>query len=206
MRSRRGGRSWGGGGLSRADGFAWLQRLISAAGTPGFGSYETRDWVTRGTPLPGDELTALLERADAIRGRLLAWLRGVDLIVCPAMPQPAIRHGESSAAWFGDTYSDVHNLTGWPAAVVRGGTSPEGLPIGIQVVAPPWRGDLALAGAQGIEAPPGRGRRVVRHVRTDREDDDFTVCPSVRKKLAEPATGLDRSRPGSGGDRKRNDP
>jgi len=146
-------------GLIRADGFAWLQRLISAAGTPGFGSYETRDWVTREAPLPADELTALIERADAIRGRLLAWLQGIDLIVCPAMPQPAIRHGESAAAWFGDTYSDVHNLTGWPAAVVRGGTSPEGLPIGIQVVGPPWREDLVLAGARVVEAVSGGWQR-----------------------------------------------
>jgi len=146
-------------GLIRADGFAWLQRLITAAGTPGMGSYDTRDWVTRRPPLPADQLTALIERADAIRARLLAWMQDVDLIVCPAMPQPAIRHGESSAAWFGDTYSDVHNLTGWPAVVVRGGTSPEGLPIGIQVVAPPWREDLALAGARVIEAASGGWQR-----------------------------------------------
>jgi len=146
-------------GLIRADGFAWLQRLISAAGTPGFGSYETRDWVIREAPATADELTALIERADAIRGRLLAWLRGIDLIVCPAMPEPAIRHGESSAAWFGDTYSDVHNLTGWPAAVVRGGSSPEGLPIGVQVVGPPWREDLVLAGARVVEAASGGWQR-----------------------------------------------
>jgi amidase len=142
-------------GLIKADGFAWLRRLINAAGTPGWGSYATRDWISPGEPLPGDQLTALIERADAIRGRLLRWVKDVDLIVCPAMPQPAIRHGESSAPWFGDTYSDVHNLTGWPAAVVRGGTSPEGLPIGVQLVAPPWREDVTLAGARVVEAASG---------------------------------------------------
>jgi amidase len=142
-------------GLIRADGFAWLHRLIEAAGTPGWGSYATRDWVTPGDPLAGDELTALIERADAIRGRLLRWMQDVDLIVCPAMPQPAIRHGESSASWFGDTYSDVHNLTGWPAVVVRGGTSAEGLPIGVQLIAQPWREDIALAGARVVEAASG---------------------------------------------------
>jgi amidase len=142
-------------GLIRADGFAWLQRLITEAGTPGFGSYASRDWVTTGSPLPGDAVSALVERADRIRARLLAWRADVDLIVCPAMPQPAIRHGESSADWFGDTYSDVHNLTGWPAAVVRGGTSPEGLPIGVQVIGPPWREDLVLAGAAVVEAVSG---------------------------------------------------
>jgi amidase len=142
-------------GLIRADGFAWLRRLISASGTQGMGSYDTRGWVTLRSPLPGDELTALIERADAIRGRLGAWMRDVDLIVCPAMPQPAIRHGESTADWFADTYSDVHNLTGWPAVVVRGGSSAEGLPIGVQLVAAPWREDIALAAARIVEARSG---------------------------------------------------
>jgi amidase len=141
--------------MIRADGFAWLHRLIEAAGTAGWGSYATRDWISPGAPMPGDQLTALIERGDAIRGRLLRWMQDVDLIVCPAMPQPAIRHGESSAPWFGDTYSDVHNLTGWPAVVVRGGTSAEGLPIGVQLIAAPWREDVALAGARIVEAASG---------------------------------------------------
>lgn len=142
-------------GLIRADGFAWLQRLITEAGTKGMGSYDTRGWVEVGPALPGDELTALVERADGIRARLSTWMQDVDLIVCPAMPQPAIRHGESTADWFGDTYSDVHNLTGWPAVVVRGGTSPEGLPIGVQLVAGPWREDVALAAARVVESASG---------------------------------------------------
>ncbi len=141
--------------LIDADGFAWLQRLITAAGTPGMGSYDTRGWIRPGPAMPGDALTDLIERADAIRARLLRWMQDVDVIVCPAMPQPAIRHGESTAPWFGDTYSDVHNLTGWPAVVVRGGTSPDGLPIGVQLVAPPWREDLAIAAAGVVEASSG---------------------------------------------------
>ena len=48
-----------------------------------------------------------------------------------------------------------YNLTGWPAAVVRGGTSPEGLPIGVQIVARPWREDIALAVARHIETKLG---------------------------------------------------
>jgi amidase len=141
-------------GLMRADGWAWLKRLIAAAGTKGLGSYESHDWI-KAEPLRGDVLSALVERADDVRARLLSWIQDVDLIVCPVMPRPAIHHGDSEAPWFGDTYSDVHNLTGWPAAVVRGGTSPEGLPIGVQVVAPPWREDLALAGAKVVESASG---------------------------------------------------
>ncbi len=142
-------------GMIWADGYAWLHRLIEAAGTAGWGSYATRDWISPGEPLPGDQLTGLIERTDAIRARLLRWVQDVDLIVCPAAPHPAVHHGESSDPRFGDTYSDVHNLTGWPAVVVRGGTSAEGLPIGVQLVAPPWREDVALAGARVVESASG---------------------------------------------------
>ena len=96
-----------------------------------------------------------MTRADEIRTRMLRWFEAFDVLVCPAMPQPAIRHGESNADWFGDTYSDVHNLTGWPAVVVRGGTSGDGLPIGVQLVAPPWREDLAIAAARVVESASG---------------------------------------------------
>lgn len=142
-------------GMIRADGFAWLRRLINDAGTPGWGSYASRRWIAPRPPLPGDELSALVERVDDVRARLLRWVRDVDLIICPAMPQPAIRHGDSTEAWFGDTYSDVHNLTGWPAVVVRGGTAPGGLPIGVQLVAPPWREDIAIAAAFVVESASG---------------------------------------------------
>ena len=143
--------------LIRADGHAWLRRLITAAGTPGVGTYETRSWIDLDEgPLGGDELTALVEHADHVRSRMLAWF-DADLIVCPAMPQPAVRHGESSEPWFDDTYSDVHNLTGWPSVVVRGGWSSDDprLPIGVQLVARPWREDVALAAARVVEAASG---------------------------------------------------
>jgi len=138
-----------------ADGHAWLARLISAAGTTGHGSYDTRGWVRFDEALSGAKLTAMVERADTIRSRMLGWMDDVDVIVCPAMPQPAILHGGSTDPAFGDTYSDVHNLTGFPAVVVRGGTAPGGLPIGVQLVAGPWREDVALAAARVVEAASG---------------------------------------------------
>ena len=116
------------GDVGRADPRRWVRLAPAAdrerrharvrARTPAAG------WVT---PRAADRrATRCLRWSNAptpIRSRAPgAGSRDVDLIVCPAMPQPAIRHGESTAEWFGDTYSDVHNLTGWPALVVRGGT------------------------------------------------------------------------------------
>lgn len=141
----------------RADGFAWLWRLIERAGTPGHGSYDTFGWVTprEGEPIPGDALSAAVERADLVRSRLLRWFAPFDLLVSPVLPAPAVRHGETRTAAYGDTYSEIHNLTGWPAATVRAGTSPDGLPIGVQLVAQPWREDVALAAAAIVEAATG---------------------------------------------------
>jgi amidase len=78
-----------------------------------------------------------------------------DLVVCPVMAMPAVLHGGSMKPGYADTYNEPHNISGWPAAVVRGGTSPEGLPIGVQIVAKPWREDVALAGAVVIEKALG---------------------------------------------------
>ena len=100
-------------------------------------------------------MSAAVERADAVRGRLLRWMAPIDLVVSPVLPAPAVRHGGTLTPEYGDTYSEIHNLTGWPAISVRAGTSPEGLPIGVQLVAKPWREDVALAAARVVEAASG---------------------------------------------------
>ncbi len=48
---------------------------------------------------------------------------------------------------FAFSYTMTYNLTGWPGPALSSApeTSAEGLPIGVQVVAQPWREDVALA-------------------------------------------------------------
>ncbi len=66
---------------------------------------------------------------------------------------PAPRHETFDRATA--AYTQMFNLTGWPSTTVRAGTSGEGLPIGVQVVAHPWREDVSLALAQAIETARG---------------------------------------------------
>ncbi len=65
----------------------------------------------------------------------------------------AIPHGTSieEKNFKGFSYTMTHNLTGWPAAVVRCGTSSAGLPIGVQIAAAPWREDIVLGVARRLE-------------------------------------------------------
>ena len=97
------------------------------------------------------ELAELLVEWDTYRGAMQEFIRRYDAILCPVDAAPAREHGPVRAS----SYACAYNLTGWPGVVVRAGTSPEGLPIGVQVVTGPWREDVALALAARIEEATG---------------------------------------------------
>ena len=94
---------------------------------------------------------------DCFRAEMQAFLNGYDVILSPVSSQPAVPHGTSidDTVFPGFSYTMTHNLTGWPAAVVRCGTSASGLPIGVQIAAAPWREDIALAVAERLETRLG---------------------------------------------------
>ena len=134
-----------------ADGHAWLRRLITAAGTPGTGWYT---WLDDEPPVPSAELTAMLERVDVARAALTRFMHDVDVIVSPAGPLPPFRHDEAHTENNADSYCEAHNVSGYPSVVVPGGVA-DGFPIGVQVVARPWREDQAFAAAKVIERALG---------------------------------------------------
>jgi amidase len=105
------------------------------------------------------EFGELLTRWHRMRGAMTAFMETYDVMICPANAYPAMPHESVYDMADGWSYSRIYNLTGWPAAVVRGGTSPEGLPIGVQIVARPWREDVALAIAQHLESDLGGWQR-----------------------------------------------
>jgi len=142
--------------LASADGRAWVQRLLDNAGTT-----EVHPWRAANlSPAQGmsvAEFTALLEEIDQFRSEMLTFMEHYDVILCPVNALPALPHGTWGDAFRQGafSYTQAYNVTGWPGAVVRGGTSPEGLPIGVQIVTRPWREDVALAVAQYLEGVLG---------------------------------------------------
>ena len=144
--------------LAVADGGAWIRRLLQEAGTTEVHPVLQSRFLSH-EAISCAEFTALLTRRDRVRSAMIAFLERYDLIVCPVNAYPAMPHGTTSHRSDGFTYTRIYNLTGWPVAVVRGGTSPEGLPIGLQIVARPWREDVALAVAQQVETALGGWQR-----------------------------------------------
>jgi fatty acid amide hydrolase len=100
-----------------------------------------------------------------------------DLIVCPACAVPAFPHGGSKDLVIGGGYAVLYNVLGYPAGIVpvtrvqpgeESGRRPgrdameraakqaergsAGLPVGVQIVARPWREHVALAAMRTIWA------------------------------------------------------
>ncbi len=109
--------------------------------------------------LSGEELLQAWAECDQVRSQLLAEMQEFPVLLCPVCAIPAFRHGERSWNIDGQSvaYLDAMRYTQWfnllaaPAAVVPVGKSPEGLPIGVQVVARPFEDEVAMAIAGVIE-------------------------------------------------------
>lgn len=107
----------------------------------------------------GIEFYFLMWKLDLYRSRMLSWMQDFDALVCPVMGYPAQPHGFSQDEGFSHLgyvgYTHPYSLLGWPSLVVRAGTAENGMPIGIQIIARPWREDVALALGSAVELDLG---------------------------------------------------
>ena len=146
-------------GLASADRGAGVTAILKLAGTTELHLYMKRflDVQLAAKPMVPSDFGSLISGWDTFCSAMTRFFENYDVIICPVIAFPAQEHGfiMQKDKDLGFSYCFTYNLTGWPAVVVRGGTSPEGLPIGVQVVARPWREEVALAVAQHIETALG---------------------------------------------------
>jgi amidase len=83
---------------------------------------------------------------------MLPFIQSFPLVLSPAAEKPAVRHGEDGGRI---PYTLSWSLVGYSAVVVRSGSTADGLPVGVQIAAAPWREDLALAAASVVERALG---------------------------------------------------
>jgi Asp-tRNA(Asn)/Glu-tRNA(Gln) amidotransferase A subunit family amidase len=115
--------------------------------------------VAADPPLTLERLIETMIERDRIRAELLSEMERFPVLLCPVCAVPAFHHGERAWNVDGQTvkYLDAMSYTQWwnimgnPAAVVPVGRSPEGLPIGVQVVGRPWEEELVLRVAGEVE-------------------------------------------------------
>ncbi|GAC1618798.1 MAG: amidase [Candidatus Acidiferrum sp.] len=109
-----------------------------------------------------DQFISACAQRDLLRGELIRQMRDVRVLLSPVSSGPAFAHGQGhwrpgDANSYRETmrYSQWINLAGFPGASVPLGHSPEGLPIGVQVIGRPYEDELVLAVAEAIERAHG---------------------------------------------------
>ncbi len=145
-------------GMIGADGGDSLRAFLTAVGSTRTHRL-LEGWLAKLEPyrITIDGFTEYWAALDRFRAGMFAFLQDYDAIISPVSTQPALPHGSSieERTFQGFSYTMTHNLTGWPAAVVRCGQTAAGLPIGVQIAAAPWREDVALRIAAHLESACG---------------------------------------------------
>jgi Asp-tRNA(Asn)/Glu-tRNA(Gln) amidotransferase A subunit family amidase len=114
------------------------------------------------TPVTLDQIIDNSAQRDIVRAEILRQVHDVPILLSPVSAKPAFRHGEGTyrlgaEQCYRETmrHSQWLNLAGFPGATVPVGTSPEGLPIGVQVIGRPHEDELVLTVAEQIEQARG---------------------------------------------------
>jgi amidase len=115
------------------------------------------EWESGGrtSTLSADDVEHSIFEWERLQRSFASFMQRYDAVVCPVSPSAALRRGEDERNQQVFMYTLPFSLTGQPAVVVRGGTSSDGLPIGVQVVARKWRDDVALGIASVVEQSAG---------------------------------------------------
>jgi Asp-tRNA(Asn)/Glu-tRNA(Gln) amidotransferase A subunit family amidase len=121
------------------------------------------EWTRQTPKLTAERLLEVEMARDGLRARVLEQMAETPVLLCPVSAVCAFRHGERT--WtIGDhevQYLDAWSYSAWfnllqnPAVSVPAGFTPEGLPVGVQVVARHWEEMTALAVAKEIERALG---------------------------------------------------
>lgn len=138
-------------GIAGADGGQAYRDVLAKWGTQQI----SIQWINQLQELTSAQLNHLLIELAEYRHNMLAFMADYDVMISPINADVAPKHGTSREHIENFSYSYHYNLTGHPCVVVRAGTSDNGLPIGVQVIAKLWREDIALAVAKIIESELG---------------------------------------------------
>lgn len=132
---------------------------------------EVRDRLLAGALLPAAWVQQAQKLRRHFRDKVLALFGALDAILVPSTPMTAPRLGQKTAMFGGvemplrphiGIFTQPFSFIGLPVVSVPVWLPDEALPIGVQIVAPPWREDIALRiahqleGARAVSAPVAR--------------------------------------------------
>lgn len=125
-------------------------------------SDEVRDMLIQGTKISAVDYIRALRTVKEIRKEFLSILsRNVDAIITPTTIIPALRFDEETVSIDKNTVLEtrqallrntiVFNSTGLPAISIPIGLTKDNMPVGAQIIGPPFREDMVLSIAYNYE-------------------------------------------------------
>ena len=129
----------------------------------GFGAEVKRRIILGTYVLSSGYYDAYYLRAQKVRTRIredfITAFGAVDVLLTPTAPAPPFRRGEKTedplSMYLADIYTISVNLAGLPAVSLPCGTTPEGLPLGLQLIAPHFAESTLLQAARLYESARG---------------------------------------------------
>lgn len=115
-------------------------------------------------PAPSvEEFIGAWVKRDALLGELIQWMEWTPLILAPVGAGPAFEHGarrvhvegESLSIFRAFSYSRLGNVLGLPSVSVPAGRTRAGLPVGVQIIGPPFAEGALLTAALILEESLG---------------------------------------------------
>ena len=121
---------------------SWRLRTADDVPPPSLDQY-IADWMER----------------DRLREELLRWMETTPIIIAPVGATPAFAHdtlkvtvhGQTMGTFRAFSYAQTFNVFDLPVVTVPAGRSPEGLPIGVQIVGRPGAEETVLTAAEIVE-------------------------------------------------------
>ncbi|MCB1646960.1 MAG: amidase [Pseudomonadales bacterium] len=139
------------GKLFVADGSDTLLGMMQDSRTENLSKLLQGSLATEPVMMEAAEFAYTMTMWDNYRSSMLGYFENHDVLICPVNARTAHRHDEQEKMQ-DYSYTLAYNLTGWPSLVLRAGTDQQGLPIGIQIIARPFREDVCLAVGLWLEA------------------------------------------------------
>lgn len=145
--------------MRNADGGWGVQRVLSRWGTETPGEALAQR-LSEGALVPTKDYVDILIEVDDYKTAMSGFMRDYDAILCPPSANPPMRHGAGSKTCYDEwTFLSGFNLTGWPALVLRAGSTAAGLPLGVQIVGRPFADKTVIELARIVENVCGGYRR-----------------------------------------------
>lgn len=143
--------------LVNADSRYSLHQILAKSGTSQVSDY--LEWVNESVgefetkSISPKQFAKIFEKWSRFKSKMTSFFSKYDILLCPVNATAAPVSGVTSEEIKLNhvSYNATYNLTGWPVAVVRIGTSANDLPLGIQIVGKPWQEGKILAVAKFLE-------------------------------------------------------